>query len=166
MKSLLVLCLLLTACATTPKPPSGRFEGSGIRTTSPTGYARTCAEHPEQEFCRAELEAVNRHFNAMPFKYEIGDDWMPITKKGGDCDSYATAKYNRLVELGWPKSALRLATCCVSFKKLQYHVVLFVDLNGKTLVLDNAHPDLWTPAETGYTFHKIQIPGTQKWEGA
>ena len=165
MKSLIILCLL-TACATTPKPPSDRVEGSGIRTTQPKGYERTCDQHPTQEFCRAELEAVNRHFNAMPYKLEAIDTWMPITKAGGDCESYATAKYNRLVELGWPKSALRLATCCVNFKTRESHAVLLVELGGVTLVMDNRFPDLWTPAETGYKFDKIQIPGTQNWEGA
>mgnify|MGYP003425340799 FL=1 len=152
MKSLIILCVLLTACA-------------GMQTSAPEGYARTCKLQPEQPFCKfskSELESVNRYFNAFPYVEETIDDWTPITEKGDDCDSYATAKYNRLVELGWPKSSLRLATTLQG--KSDYHAVLLVDLCGITLVLDNRYPDLWTPEETGYKFHKIQIAGTQKWE--
>ena len=59
----------------------------------------------------ADLNLVNAKVNLLPYVTEVGDDWTPITETGGDCDSYATAKYERLVQMGWPRERLRLATC-------------------------------------------------------
>ena len=112
---------------------------------------------------KAELESVNDYFNAMPYKSEIGDNWLPITEAGDDCDSYATAKYNRLVAMGWPKSSLRLATCWCE-NNLGYHAVLLADLDGVTWVLDNRSAQLRHPEDTGYKWHKLQIAGTIAWE--
>lgn len=112
---------------------------------------------------KTELEVVNDYFNAKPYVSDVDDDWTPITDAGDDCDSYATAKYLRLLEMGWPKSALRLATCWCE-NNLGYHAVLLADLDGLTWVLDNRRPDLWHPDQTGYKFHKLQIAGTNEWE--
>lgn len=110
-----------------------------------------------------ELNLVNTNVNKIPYKSEYGDDWTPITDEG-DCDSFATEKYRRLVELGWPKSALRLATCWT--ERGEYHAVLLADLEGTTYVLDNRHP--WPMEHTllPYKWHKYQIAGTQDWEFA
>mgnify|MGYP006320141833 FL=1 len=112
---------------------------------------------------KAELESVNDYFNAMPYKSEIGDNWLPITEAGDDCDSYATAKYNRLVAMGWPNSSLRLATCWCE-NNLGYHAVLLADLDGVTWVLDNRSAQLRHPEDTGYKWHKLQIAGSREWE--
>ena len=50
----------------------------------------------------ADLNLVNAKVNLLPYVAEVLDDWTPITGTGGDCDSYATAKYERLVAMGWP----------------------------------------------------------------
>jgi predicted transglutaminase-like cysteine proteinase len=112
---------------------------------------------------KAELESVNAYFNAMPYVADVDENWMPITEKGDDCDSYSTAKYNRLVEMGWPKSALRLATCWCE-NNLGYHAVLLADLDNETWVLDNRTAKLLHPENTGYEWHKLQIAGTKEWE--
>lgn len=110
-----------------------------------------------------DLNLVNAKVNLLPYADEVGDDWSPITEAGGDCDSYATAKYERLIALGWPREWLRLATCWVE-NNLGYHAVLLADLDGQTWVLDNRHP---YPVEyhlLPYTWHKLQIAGTPRWE--
>lgn len=112
----------------------------------------------------SELNLVNAKVNLLPYKAEVGDDWTPITADGDDCDSYATEKYRRLVQMGWPKSVLRLATCFV--EDGGYHAVLLADLDGQTWVLDNRTPH---PTEFNlmpYRWHKLQIAGTQQWEFA
>lgn len=111
-----------------------------------------------------DLRVVNAKVNLLPYVSEVGDDWQPITEAGDDCDSYATAKYERLVALGWPKSALRLATCWVETG--EYHAVLLADLGQETWVLDNrqAYPANYDLLP--YKWHKLQIAGTQEWERA
>ena len=109
-----------------------------------------------------DLITVNVKVNLLPYKAEVGDDWNPISEDGGDCDSYAMAKLHRLLDRGWPISALRLATCYVETG--EYHAVLLADLNGQTWVLDNRYGH---PAEfqlLPYKWDKIQVAGTQNWE--
>ena len=112
-----------------------------------------------------DLRLVNAKVNMLPYKADPGgDDWKPITEAGGDCDSYATEKYRRLVALGWPKSALRLATCWVETG--EYHAVLLADLDGQTLVLDNRYPHPMEHDLLSYKWDKLQVAGTQQWEKA
>lgn len=111
----------------------------------------------------SDLRIVNAKVNALPYKAEIGDDWTPITD-AGDCDSYATEKYRRMVLAGWPKSALRLATCYV--ESGEHHAVLLADLDGQTWVLDNRYPHPMEYDLLPYRWGKLQIAGTQQWEKA
>lgn len=116
---------------------------------------------------KADLVAVNSEFNLLPYKAEIADDWTPITTEG-DCDSYATAKFARLVSMGWPLSALRLATCYVLDVPPpdNYHAVLLADLDGQTWVLDNRYPLPMPFDMLPYKFDTLQVAGTQFWEKA
>jgi predicted transglutaminase-like cysteine proteinase len=59
-----------------------------------------------------DLKLVNSKINMLPYASEVEDDWKPIVTEG-DCDSSATAKFERLVDMGWPTNFLRLATCYV-----------------------------------------------------
>lgn len=111
----------------------------------------------------ADLNLVNAKVNLLPYVAEVGDDWTPITETGGDCDSYATAKYERLVQMGWPRQWLRLATCWVE-NNLGYHAVLLADLDGQTWVLDNRHAHPVEFQLLPYQWHKLQVAGTQQWE--
>lgn len=88
------------------------------------------------------LDDVNKEYNQYEYATEVADDWTPIdlTKaKKDDCDSYATAKAEKLLRLGCPASALRLAVCTVwkGGKLIGGHLVLLVELDGQTYVLDN-----------------------------
>ncbi len=112
---------------------------------------------------KSDLEQVNLHFNALPYATEVADDWKPITTEG-DCDSYATAKLQRLIDLGWPLSALRLATCYAETG--EYHAVLLADFDGATWVLDNRYPHPMEHSMLDYKWHKLQVAGTQSWEFA
>ncbi len=112
---------------------------------------------------KAELTAVNAEFNALPYATEAADDWTPMAAEG-DCDSYATAKFARLVSLGWPIASLRLATCFVETG--EYHAVLLADLNGQTYVLDNRYPLPMPYDMLPYKWDRLQVAGTQMWENA
>jgi len=108
------------------------------------------------------LEDVNKRINALPFKNELGDDWTPIVPEGGDCDSYATAKYEALIKAGIPTSSLRLATCWVETG--EYHAVLLIEVEGQTWVLDNRYPHPIEYQLLPYKWHKLQIAGTNQFE--
>lgn len=112
---------------------------------------------------KEELTQVNHEFNKLPYIADIGDDWTPITKAGDDCDSYATAKFEELVNRGWPSENLRLATCWTE-NNLGYHAVLLADLDGQTWVLDNRYPYPMEYNLLPYTWDKVQVAGTQHWQ--
>ncbi|MFZ4537174.1 transglutaminase-like cysteine peptidase [Propionivibrio sp.] len=101
-----------------------------------------------------QLRSVNSRFNALPYASEPVDDWKPILFEG-DCDSYATAKFNELWKLGWPTSALRLALCWDETGT--YHAVLLADLNGQTWVLDNRTAMPTEFSLLPYKWDKLQV---------
>ena len=129
-----------------------------------------------------DLRLVNTKVNLLPYKSDFEnfgtpEFWARIAELGsGDCDDFALEKYHRLVLLGVPLSQLRLATCFVEpfrgedgnwvEKKDRGHLVLLVDLNNTTYVLDNRHPHPMEVELLYYEFHKLQIAGTQQWEWA
>lgn len=112
------------------------------------------------------LTQVNVDVNQEKYITEIGlDDWTPIVPgQGGDCDSYATAKAQKLFDLGWSLEQLRLARCQV--EDGSWHAVLMVDLEGQTWVLDNRHIFPIEKQRLPYKWDSYQIAGTEEWEEA
>ena len=117
-----------------------------------------------------DLKIVNTKVNLLPYVSEVGDDWSPITESGGDCDSFATAKMQRLIQYGWPEKSMRLATCFVEpqagTKPNRYHCVLLVDFNDTTYVLDNRYPYPMEYDLVPYEWHKIWSYDLNAWEWA
>lgn len=122
-----------------------------------------------------DLRLVNTKVNMLPYtsdatKYGLPEFWE-AAETDGDCEDYALAKLQRLKHMGLPISQMRLATCFVepgsaAEKKDRGHGVLLVDLNGKTIVLDNRYPLPMDYDLLPYEWHKLQIAGTQQWEWA
>lgn len=167
----LAAALALSGCATHAPV---RAVGHGAKVAVPIGYVMLCVNRPT--FCNpptttagrgtfADLERINAEVNAYPYASESVEDWTPISVAGsGDCDSYATEKMERLLAAGWSPLALRLAVGTVGGKG---HLVLLVDLDGQTWVLDNLRSHPW-PTEVqmiDYPIVKAQIAGTLYWEG-
>jgi len=117
-----------------------------------------------------DLKVVNTKVNLLPYVSEVGDDWSPITDAGGDCDSFAMAKLQRLVQYGWPERSLRLACCFVEpsagVKCDRYHCVLLVDFEGQTYVLDNRYPYPMEYDMVPYEWHRIWSHDLNAWEWA
>jgi predicted transglutaminase-like cysteine proteinase len=115
----------------------------------------------------SELKAVNSEFNQYTYETEIGDDWTPIDltlDKEDDCDSYATAKAERLIKMGWSKSALRIGFCRTETGG--GHLVLLVDFEGQTYVLDNRFALPMEYQLLSYTWIGFGHIDTGKWEMA
>ena len=99
-----------------------------------------------------QLSQVNDQINATPYVRD-GEAWKPTAEflaKGGECASYALAKYSALRALGWPAEGLHV-TVIVS-PDIGQHAVLAVEHNGQTKVLDNVNPEILPDTEVkGYT---------------
>ena len=116
-----------------------------------------------------QLEATNIAINKLPYESEVEENWCPAVT-GGDCDSSATAKLQRLVQLGWPETSLRLACCFVEPsagpKLKRYHLVLLADLDNSTWVLDNRHTYPMRYDMLPYEWHKFWNHDLNAWEWA
>lgn len=129
-------------------------------------------------FSYSTLKNCNVEFNAYIYATELTDDWTPINiTKEDDCDSYATAKQWRLVKKdGLPETATRLACVFVEpFRKAdgnwatkgeRYHLVLLVDLDNTTYVLDNRHPLPMEYNQLPYEWHRFWSYDLNAWEWA
>lgn len=114
------------------------------------------------------LSEVHAHVNKeIKYEKEAVDDWRihKLTDPGihiGDCDDYAVTKQYLLIkEHHFPKSALRLVYCK---RQLEYHLVLAVDTDRGTFILDNiSHivaPWVWFP----YKWISREYPGWIFWK--
>jgi predicted transglutaminase-like cysteine proteinase len=123
---------------------------------------RECARGPQedQRFYASparmkELDAVNRAINhdIEPVTdvdlYGMTDYWtMPATK--GDCEDYVLLKRKRLMELGWPASALLVTV--VRDERGEGHAVLTARTMQGDFILDNKTDEIKTWHRTRYEF--------------
>ena len=123
---------------------------------------RECARGPQedQRFYASparmkELDAVNRAINheIEPSTdidlYGMTDYWtMPSTK--GDCEDYVLLKRKRLMELGWPASALLITV--VRDERGEGHAVLTARTMQGDYVLDNKTDEIKLWHRTRYEF--------------
>lgn len=88
--------------------------------------------------------------------YGKSDHWTLPFDGLGDCEDYALMKKKLLLDAGWSKESLRLATCWVE-DDLGYHAVLVVVDGDIWWVLDNRekHVRLWSRMRH-YKWHKMQ----------
>jgi predicted transglutaminase-like cysteine proteinase len=124
--------------------------------------AQECAQGPQevQRFFAspgrlAELDAVNRAVNRAiePVTdidlYGMTDYWtIPTTK--GDCEDYVLLKRKRLMELGWPASALLITV--VRDERGEGHAVLTVRTMQGDFILDNKTDEIKVWHRTRYDF--------------
>jgi hypothetical protein len=96
-------------------------------------------------------------------------DWWEPAKNTGDCEDIALTKRQRLMELGWPAEALRIAALIDGHGDL--HAVLTVDvesMKGKpaTYVMDShfEHVEPWQVlSQYGYYWLERSKPGSSQW---
>ncbi|MBO6783252.1 MAG: transglutaminase-like cysteine peptidase [Alphaproteobacteria bacterium] len=94
------------------------------------------------------IRAVHRYFNALTYGNDSrADDWsapVAFMRRGtGDCEDYATAKYEALRALGIPAHEMSVVVF-IDPRLRAAHAVLLVRHGGSTYVLDNRYPDLAT----------------------
>ena len=96
------------------------------------------------------LETVNRDVNRAISPVSDQDDrWSP-NAAAGDCEDYALAKRQRLIDLGWAPSQLLIAVA--NDPEQGAHAVLIARTDQGDLVLDNLTDEVLPWAETTLTF--------------
>jgi predicted transglutaminase-like cysteine proteinase len=155
------------ASADTSKIQMGQASGT------PSGYYRLCVDHPNVCQVRAgrigvtadgsvayssaameQLRAVNASVNAI-IRPAYSDAWTP-EEPAGDCKDYAMTKRQRLIDSGWPTSAL--PTAIVRTTKGEEHLVLVARTSRGDFVLDNLEDQIAPWKSTSYSWEKIQSP--------
>lgn len=145
---------------------------------SPPSFVRFCVRHPDQCARRAaarhirttpegkviltpelreQLNGVNNHVNATITQvsdwdlYGVEEHWALPKDGKGDCEDIALLKRKRLLEAGWPSSALVMTV--VRDWTGDGHAVLTVRTNDGDLVLDNRTNAIRNWLQSGYTFY-------------
>jgi predicted transglutaminase-like cysteine proteinase len=139
----------------------------------PNGYYELCVAYPD--LCRMrpgqipvtddgsvaltstvmdQLKSVNVIVNATILPSHR-DAWTP-GEAVGDCKDFAMTKRQRLIESGWPTSALPTAIVRTSSGEL--HLVLVARTSEGDFVLDNLTAKIVPWSSVSYLWEKIQSP--------
>lgn len=170
---------MLAACQTTV--PAGTRIGDGALVAPPLGWIEYCKRSPTDPSCQAtplntqtwnQLQGAQAHILKIRYmadsqQYNVKEFWTPA-KTAGDCEDIALAARQRLLELGWPASTLRLATVFTETNEVHSVLTVEVSVDGhrETLVVDNRNRDVmsWNQlVDKGYRFVIRQAANGQDW---
>lgn len=139
----------------------------------PVGYVRFCENNPSEcselsqnddrveltEERWQELDNINRTVNKEV--YPITDEelygrveYWTYPKGKGDCEDYVLLKRRKLMDMGWPSSALLITV--VLDEEGAGHAILTARTSGGDFILDNKRDELLAWYETPYRFLKRQ----------
>jgi predicted transglutaminase-like cysteine proteinase len=155
---------------------------------SPAGFISFCLRFPDQ--CDApggpsviplspatwqRLQHVNREVNNAIWPeddrrhYGRAEYWTIPTDGFGDCEDYALTKRQRLLRLGFPMRALRIAV--VWAPGPGRHAVLIAATSGGEFVLDNVQYEILERSRTSYLWLAEESPSqprswiARSWQG-
>lgn len=107
-------------------------------------------------------ERINSDVNAsVKYKTDLEQfdtpEFWAMAGKFGDCEDYALAKRNALLNAGWPKDKLGL---CVCYTQLgEGHCVLWVETDKGSFILDNNYAFPVKPSELPYKWESMLCDG-------
>ncbi len=151
-------------------------------TSQPIGHYEYCKAYPTD--CRkagstkavtlsrgrwAELDSINGDTNrrvrpVTDMEYYKVEEYWTYPERYGDCEDYVLLKRYRLIQQGWPASALLITV--VRQANGEGHAVLTVRTDIADFVLDNLTDKILPWNETGYRFLKRQASADAgAWEG-
>lgn len=111
----------------------------------------------------AALVKVNASVNnSMRYRAERGpfDVWK-IGGSTGDCEDYVLTKRAKLIQMGVPAGALRIAT--THTRRGEPHAILVVKTSEGDYVLDNIQKRVLLRAETGYNLRTMSSKNPLVW---
>lgn len=145
----------------------------GSPSAIPNGYYDLCVAHPDLCRMRAgeipvtrdgsvaltsavmgQLISINAIVNAA-IHPSYRNAWTP-GEPAGDCKDFAMTKRQRLIDSGWPTSAL--PTAIVRTSSGQRHLVLVARTSAGDFVLDNLTAQIVPWSSASYLWEKIQSP--------
>ena len=88
-------------------------------------------------------------------QYGVPDFWE-ANGKYGDCEDYALAKRNALLQAGWDKDKLGLCVCQAFGSG---HCCLWVDTDKGSFILDNNYDFPVKPSELPYKWESMLCDG-------
>lgn len=89
-------------------------------------------------------------------QYGTPEHWC-LPDNFGDCEDYALAKRNALLQAGWQKDKLGL---CVCYTQLgEGHCVLWVETDKGSFILDNNYAFPVKPSELPYKWESMLYDG-------
>lgn len=167
-------CVLLAACGAAPREQATTMP-TGPATGQPIGAMLFCAAHaqecvgdrqPEKRIALTDeawhtLRTVQSRVNQQiepraPFMVA----WDYARDARGSCVQYAMEKRRALLALGWPESALRLATATT--REGIGHLVLIANTTAGDFVLDNLHREIMPWQDLPYRWGAVQEDGSLK----
>ena len=172
--ALVMLLGVAGLCGCTAAPPPSEPLPLGEKIAPPAGWISYCRRHDLEDVACVrltqerwgELQRVNSEVNRrVAYRsdrtlYGTLDLWT-VAAEAGDCEDFALAKRQQLVRLGWPASALLLATGRTP--RGVYHAVLVAVTDRGDYVLDN-NSDLVSPwAESAIVMDRLEVPGRAYW---
>ncbi|NBS34704.1 MAG: transglutaminase [Methylocystaceae bacterium] len=146
----------------------------GLETSIPFGWVDFCQRHPEEcqdndqvaQDINLTPEALRKisHINLQVNKsidpitdqdqWGVIDQWDFPSQGRGDCEDYALLKRQKLIESGFPKSALLLTV--VKEQNGDGHSVLTLKTDRGDYILDNLNNQVKPWNKTNYRFVKRQ----------
>ena len=146
----------------------------GLETSIPFGWVDFCQRHPEEcqdndqvaqdinltsealrKISQINLQ-VNKSIDPITDQDQWGviDQWDFPSQGRGDCEDYALLKRQKLIESGFPKSALLITV--VKEQNGDGHSVLTVKTDRGDYILDNLNNQVRLWNKTNYRFVKRQ----------
>ena len=107
------------------------------------------------------VERINSDVNArVTYKSDLEQfdtpEFWAMAGKFGDCEDYALAKREALLQAGWPKDKLGLCICEAFGSG---HCCLWVDTDKGSFILDNNYAFPVKPSELPYKWESILCDG-------
>ena len=107
-------------------------------------------------------ERINSDVNArVTYKSDLEQfdtpEFWEMAGKFGDCEDYALAKRNALLQAGWDKDKLGLCVCYT--QSGEGHCCLWVDTDKGSFILDNNYDFPVKPSELPYKWESMLCDG-------
>lgn len=150
-------------------PAAASVIPTGSKIATPAGWKYFCRRH--QSGCAAwqapvvinltekkwqTISVVNRTENLDIRPVDAGPQWhLPVGNRG-DCKEYTLEKREKLLEAGFPASALLVTI--VNDLAGELHMILVVKTDRGDFVLDNLSSGIVAWDKTGYMFLQQQAP--------
>lgn len=157
---------------------AGTMTAQAASATSPLGFKVFCLKNPKEcavgtpgtvpmtDEAMTLLKRVNLSVNnaIRPKNDNRGKDVWTLNASSGDCEDYVVTKRSRLIKMGLPAGALRIAYA--KTRAGEGHAVLIVRTSTGDYVLDNRTNALKLKAQSGLRIISMSGANPKTWTGA